>query len=48
VTAADSSSEMAMLPWVIEMIRGVVLASVMPNPGPVRMNVGRIGMSGLV
>jgi len=48
VTAAEAAGEMAMLPWMIEMVAGVVGARVVTYPFAVGVDVGGFRMAGFI
>jgi hypothetical protein len=48
MTAAESAGEAPMLPWMIDVVVGIVTAGIVSDPFIVRVNVGSFGMSRLV
>lgn len=48
MTRAKASRKVSMLPGTIEVVLGIIGAGIVPDPLTVRVNVGSVGMSGLV
>jgi hypothetical protein len=45
---SESTAEVAVLPWIVEMIVGIVASSIMPNPFFAVVHVRSIRVSGLI
>jgi hypothetical protein len=48
MAAAEAAREVAMRPGMVEVIMDVIAARVMANPFPIGVDVGRVGVTGLI